>query len=340
MPDFSNRDAVYNDLAAPGAGILSTFPRALTAKTPGLRRPGLLRLRPARVPGRRGHVVRRAAGLRGGRAAARAAARPDAGPGRLRSLERTADDVNAASGCRKCALLPRLALRLGPPRRGRGARRARRRRCRRADALRDERRRRRRRRARSTARTRTMQRHARLLGRPDVDVYRVYLRKRPAPVRDRVRARRGATRPAALEARARRTSTGSRSPCSFARRPLAAAGPGRAPRATARRRPAGTTSRSRSRRRARAPTRSRFAKPLSRLLVSSSSSSGTSRSTRAGLPTTTTRGGTSRTTTAPAPTNASSPISIPGQRIAPPPTRAPRRIVGPRSARAASRCGP
>ena len=34
-------------------------------------------------------------------------------------------------------------------------------------------------------------------------------------------------------------------------------------------------------------------------------------------------------TTAPAPTNASSPISIPGQMTAPPPTRALRRIVGP-----------
>ena len=62
----------------------------------------------------------------------------------------------------------------------------------------------------------------------------------------------------------------------------------------------------------------------------SSSSSGTSRITRAGLPTTTFRGGTSFVTTAPAPTNASSPTSTPGQRIAPPPTRAPRRIVGPR----------
>ena len=45
---------------------------------------------------------------------------------------------------------------------------------------------------------------------------------------------------------------------------------------------------------------------------------------------TTLRAGTFRVTTAPAPTNASSPISTPGQRIAPPPTRAPRRIVGPR----------
>ena len=73
---------------------------------------------------------------------------------------------------------------------------------------------------------------------------------------------------------------------------------------------------------------------------SSSSSSGTSRSTRAGLPTTSARGGTSFVTTAPAPTNASSPISTPGQRIAPPPIRAPRRIVGPLTSRSASRCGP
>ncbi len=62
---------------------------------------------------------------------------------------------------------------------------------------------------------------------------------------------------------------------------------------------------------------------------SSSSSSATGRRTRAGLPTTSIRAGTSFVTTAPAPTNASSPISTAGQRIAPPPTRAPRRITGP-----------
>ena len=31
-PDFSNRDKIYNDLAAPGQGILSTLPRELTAQ--------------------------------------------------------------------------------------------------------------------------------------------------------------------------------------------------------------------------------------------------------------------------------------------------------------------
>jgi subtilisin family serine protease len=31
-PAFSNRDAVYNDVAAPGEDILSTFPRSLTGE--------------------------------------------------------------------------------------------------------------------------------------------------------------------------------------------------------------------------------------------------------------------------------------------------------------------
>ena len=34
VPDYSNRDPVYNDIAAPGSGIFSTLPRALTAERP------------------------------------------------------------------------------------------------------------------------------------------------------------------------------------------------------------------------------------------------------------------------------------------------------------------
>jgi SpoIID/LytB domain protein len=34
VPSFSNRDAVYNDLAAPGQGLVSTVPRKLTAERP------------------------------------------------------------------------------------------------------------------------------------------------------------------------------------------------------------------------------------------------------------------------------------------------------------------
>ncbi len=35
VPDFSNRDMIYNDLAAPGVNLLSTFPTALTAPNVG-----------------------------------------------------------------------------------------------------------------------------------------------------------------------------------------------------------------------------------------------------------------------------------------------------------------
>src|SRR5205085_1924769 len=63
------------------------------------------------------------------------------------------------------------------------------------------------------------------------------------------------------------------------------------------------------------------------------SSSGTSRTTRAGTPITTARGGTSRVTTAPDATKASSPISTPGVSTTPPPTRQARRSSGPDSSK-------
>ena len=34
VPDFSDRDAIYNDISAPGAGIFSTFPAAITQLRP------------------------------------------------------------------------------------------------------------------------------------------------------------------------------------------------------------------------------------------------------------------------------------------------------------------
>ena len=70
-PSFSNRDAVYNDVAAPGEDIVSTFPRSLTAERPGVRRAGLHAVRLGRLPPGRGDVVRRAAGERGSREPAR-----------------------------------------------------------------------------------------------------------------------------------------------------------------------------------------------------------------------------------------------------------------------------
>ncbi len=39
-PGFSNRDAVFNDVAAPGEDIISTFPRSITADKPGCQEQG------------------------------------------------------------------------------------------------------------------------------------------------------------------------------------------------------------------------------------------------------------------------------------------------------------
>ncbi len=86
---------------------------------------------------------------------------------------------------------------------------------------------------------------------------------------------------------------------------------------------------------ARAGRRGRRCRALQRRSSASAragpSSTGTSRTTRAGTPITTARGGTSLVTTAPAATNASSPISTPGVSTAPPPMRQARRSVAPRT---------
>ena len=83
VPDYSNRDAVYNDLAAPGDGIFSTIPTNLVDPKTGCVDGAVLRLRPARVPGRDRHVVRGSAGLRSGGAAARPGSQPAARAGCL-----------------------------------------------------------------------------------------------------------------------------------------------------------------------------------------------------------------------------------------------------------------
>ena len=49
VPLFSDRDPVFVDLAAPGQGVLSTFPLSLTAARPACAGPGLLGLRRRRV---------------------------------------------------------------------------------------------------------------------------------------------------------------------------------------------------------------------------------------------------------------------------------------------------
>ena len=112
VPAFSDRDAVYNDIAAPGEDILSTLPRALTRENADVPRPGLLRLRAGGLPQRGGDVVRGAAGHRRGRAPARAA--PGLTADQVAALiERSADDVNAVERLRELPAASRFALRLG-----------------------------------------------------------------------------------------------------------------------------------------------------------------------------------------------------------------------------------
>ena len=79
VPGFSNRDAVFNDIAAPGKEILSTFPRALRRNVrcvdQGYSDCG------AADSARRRDLVRRAAGVGGRGVAARAEPGSDPGPG-------------------------------------------------------------------------------------------------------------------------------------------------------------------------------------------------------------------------------------------------------------------
>jgi subtilisin family serine protease len=102
-PGFSNRDALYNDIAAPGQDILSTFPRALTAKRVECREQGYSPCGPEEYRVAEGTSF--AAPQVSAAAATLIAMRPDLGPDQVTTiLEQTAVDVNAASGCRTCPL--------------------------------------------------------------------------------------------------------------------------------------------------------------------------------------------------------------------------------------------
>ena len=123
VPAFSNRDKIYNDIAAPGEAIVSTFPLALTAGAKECTEQGYSTLRSGRgrgLPQGRGNVLRRAAGERRSRGAARRSPAPAAGAG---------DGAPDADGARRqrrnrLSSLPaaaRRAHRLGPARRHGGA---------------------------------------------------------------------------------------------------------------------------------------------------------------------------------------------------------------------------
>jgi hypothetical protein len=103
VPAFSNRDSAFVDLDAPGMGILSTFPRALTAQHPGCADQGYSDCA--------GHDYRDGAGTSFAAPQVTAAAalllaeHPGLTPDqRSTIIERSADDMTPATGCSHCTV--------------------------------------------------------------------------------------------------------------------------------------------------------------------------------------------------------------------------------------------
>src|SRR5439155_3042662 len=104
VPSFSTRDAVFNDLTAPGQDILSTLPRSLTASRPGCVDQGYSDC------GSDDYVHASGTSFSAPQVSAAAALlfalQPTLKADQVSAiLERTADDANASNGCRRCPLL-------------------------------------------------------------------------------------------------------------------------------------------------------------------------------------------------------------------------------------------
>jgi subtilisin family serine protease len=104
VPDYSNRDGVYNDISAPGSGIFSTFPSSITELRPtcvdqGFSDCGDDEYRNAEGTSFAAPQVSAAAAVLFGLV-------PTLTNSQVESLlEHSADDVNAGTGCPRCALL-------------------------------------------------------------------------------------------------------------------------------------------------------------------------------------------------------------------------------------------
>jgi hypothetical protein len=103
-PPFSNRDAVFNDLAAPGEEIVSTFPRKLTAGArPACAEQGYSLCASEEYRAAEGTSF--AAPQVSAAAATLLATRPDLSADQVTALlTRSAVDVSAPTGCRQCPL--------------------------------------------------------------------------------------------------------------------------------------------------------------------------------------------------------------------------------------------
>jgi hypothetical protein len=103
VPAFSHRDKIYNDIAAPGVGIVSTFPRALTAEFPECVDQGYSPCAPEDF--RSGLGTSFAAPQVSAAAAVLLSLRPKLRPEQVTALlTGTARDVRPATGCRACTL--------------------------------------------------------------------------------------------------------------------------------------------------------------------------------------------------------------------------------------------
>jgi subtilisin family serine protease len=102
VPAFSHRDRIYNDIAAPGYGILSTLPLALTVEAKECPEQGYSSCGPEDF--RKGQGTSFAAPQVSAAAAVLLAVRPKLRPEQVTALlTQSAQDVNPATGCRACA---------------------------------------------------------------------------------------------------------------------------------------------------------------------------------------------------------------------------------------------
>ena len=102
VPPFSNRDKIFNDIAAPGEGIVSTFPFALTALSKDCAEQGYSTC--GADDFRHGEGTSFAAPQVSAAAAVLLSLRPELRPEQVTALlTQSARDVNATNGCPACA---------------------------------------------------------------------------------------------------------------------------------------------------------------------------------------------------------------------------------------------